>query len=192
MSQYKQSEQMFDSYTTGKDKYVLFGLAGETYGVSIFQALEILDKYELTILPGLPEFFDGVISLRDLAVPVINLRRRFGLPQQERDSFSRVIVVENNQNPIGIQVDEIFHLAVIDQEKIVPPPTYTLDQKTEFISGVWSMEDGRFVILIDVEQILASQELIEMDGVSQQLKHAFREENQDNNCATDTGADQRI
>ena len=73
-----------------ESKHVLFVLAGETYGLPILQVKEIISDYELTVLPNLPEFFHGVISLRGEAIPVINLRRRFELPARARDRTSPV------------------------------------------------------------------------------------------------------
>lgn len=150
-----------------QEKYILFGLGGETYGIHILQAQEIIADFELTVLPSLPEFFHGVISLRGEAIPVINLRRRFGLPDRDRDGFTRVIIVELEETSIGIQVDTVFRVASIFADAIDAPPTLTYGQKTKFIRGVAELGRNKFSIILDIEEILTRLEKIELESTKQ-------------------------
>jgi purine-binding chemotaxis protein CheW len=158
-----------------EEKYILFALAGETYGVPILHAQEIIADFELTVLPYLPEFFDGVISLRGEAVPVINLRHRFNLSRTERDHSSRIIIVEMDPTPIGMLVDKVHKVFSIDTAEIEEPPDFTMDKKARFVNGVTEIEKKKFAILLDMQQILTSEEKIELSQTHDYLDSKYND-----------------
>lgn len=151
-----------------KSKYILFSLAGECYGFPILQAREIISDYELTVLPKLPQLFHGVINLRGEAIPVVNLRRRFELPDAVRDGSSRVIIVEA-EPAVGVQVDQVQRVVTLDPADIEKPPELTCGQRTWFLSGVTQLVGGKFAILLDMARILGSLEQIELAGLGATL-----------------------
>lgn len=155
------------------EKYVLFGLANETYGLSLLQLQEIIAKYEFTVLPNLPDHFQGVIGLRGAVIPVLNLRRRCGFSDRDRDDRTRVLVVDLEPNPIGIQVDEVFRVVTIDKSTIEDPPELTGGQRVPFVTGVSEMESGKLVIHLDMQKVLGSLEKIQLAEISETLRDAY-------------------
>jgi purine-binding chemotaxis protein CheW len=153
-------------------KYVLFGLAGETYGLSLLQLQEVLSTYEYTVTPNLPDFFHGVIAVRGEVIPVLNLRKRFGFPEAERDRGNRVIVVDLQPNPIGIQVDEIFRVVRIRGDRIERAPELTCGQRIPYVTGVSERDDGKLVIHLDIQKVLSSLEQIELAQIAETIAEA--------------------
>jgi purine-binding chemotaxis protein CheW len=153
-------------------KYVLFGLAGETYGLSLLQLQEVLSTYEYTVTPNLPDFFHGVIAVRGEVIPVLNLRKRFGFPEAERGRGNRVIVVDLEPNPIGIQVDEIFRVVRIRDDQIERAPELTCGQRIPYVTGVSERDHGKLVIHLDIQKVLSSLEQIELAQIAETIAEA--------------------
>ena len=105
------------------EKYVLFDLERETYCLPILKIQEIIADHELTLLPNLPDFYHGVMSLRGAAIPVVNLRRRFGLPDRDKSPSTRVIILDLQPSPIGIRVDSVRRVASVARSAFEHPPT---------------------------------------------------------------------
>lgn len=154
-------------------KYVLFGLAGETYGLSLLQLQEVLSVYEYTVTPNLPDYFHGVIAVRGEVIPVLNLRKRFGFPDAARERGNRIIVVDLDPNPIGIQVDEIFRVVRISEDQIETAPELTCGQRIPYVAGVSERDDGKLVIHLDMQKVLSSLEEIELAKLTESLKQEF-------------------
>ncbi len=153
-------------------KYVLFGLAGETYGLSLLQLQEILAAYEYTVTPNLPDYFHGVIGVRGEVIPVLNLRQRFGFPRAERDKRNRVIVVDLTPNPIGVQVDEVFRVVTVREDQIEAAPELTCGQRIPYVTGVSERESGKLVIHLDMQKVLSSMEKIHLAEITEALRNA--------------------
>ena len=137
---------------------VIFQLAQEEYGLPITKVREINRLVPITKLPQTPSFMEGIINLRGRIIPVIDLRKRFSLEISEHNDESRIIIVEVNGQTVGIIVDavaEVVRLAASSVEP--PPPAFILDAK--YIQGVGKLE-GRLLILLEIDQILTSQESI--------------------------------
>lgn len=157
-------------------KYIIFGLAGETYGVPILQAQEIIADYELTVLPHLPDFFDGVISMRGEAVPVINLRKRFDIATIERSVSSRIVIIEMEPTPIGILVDKVFKVDAFRRNEIEAPPTFSMSKKARFVNGVIETNKKKFAIILDMQQILTTEEKIELESIKKIIESKTEED----------------
>jgi purine-binding chemotaxis protein CheW len=160
------------------EKYVLFDLEGETYCLPILKIQEIIANHELTLLPNLPEFYHGVISLRGEAIPVINLRKRFGLTKRERDTATRVIIIDLEPTPIGIQVDSVGRVASVARSAIDSPPAISGGQKTPFVEGVCELTEGKFTILLNMEEILTSFEKTQLGEMRESLQHEMERRSQ--------------
>lgn len=157
------------------EKHILFGLGGETYGIPILQTQEIIADFELTVLPELPQFFDGVISLRGEAVPVINLRSRFNIEQVVREDSSRIIIIEMKPTPIGILVDRVYKVFSIALDEIEEPPEFQSGAKAKYIKGVTEIERKKFAILLDMQEILTGPEQIELGNVKELIETKQKE-----------------
>lgn len=144
---------------------VIFRLAKEEFGLPITKVQEINRLVPITKLPQTPSFMEGIINLRGRIIPIIDLRKRFQLMVTEYDDDTRIIIVDVNGQTVGIVVDavtEVVRLPVASIEP--PPPAFVLD--AQYIEGVGKLED-RLLILLDISQILTSQEEIVLKQISQ-------------------------
>lgn len=168
-------------------KYVLFGLANETYGLSLLQLQEVIAAYEYTVTPNLPEHFHGVIGVRGEILPVVNLRRRFGFPEGEPDKRNRVIVVDLEPNPIGVQVDEVFRVVSIRPDQIESAPELTCGQRIPYVTGVSGRDDGKLVIHLDMQKVLSSLEQIQLAEITEALRGAYASDDEGSGLTAEHG-----
>ncbi len=137
---------------------VIFRLAKEEYGLPITKVQEINRLVPITKLPQTPAFMEGIINLRGRIIPVVDLRKRFQLEVSEYNDDSRIIIVEVNGQTVGIIVDAVAEVVRISSSSVEPPPpSFILDAK--YIQGVGKL-DGRLLILLEIDQILSTQEAI--------------------------------
>ncbi|TYP53787.1 chemotaxis protein CheW [Thermosediminibacter litoriperuensis] len=131
---------------------VVFGLGEELYGIDIFDLQEIIRMVEITHIPRAPHFIEGVINLRGRIIPIIDLKKRFGLADGEITKDSRIIVVNIDDAVAGLIVDHVTEVAALKEEDLEKPPeALTIDAR--FIQGLAKMGD-RIVILIKTSEIL--------------------------------------
>ena len=138
---------------------VSFKVGQEEFGIEILSVQEIIRVQELTRVPNSPEFVDGVLNLRGKVIPVIALRKRFGLPQQAYGKETRIVVLETHNIVIGLIVDSVSEVLRIPADAIVPPPRLGTIER-EFVSGVGKL-DNRLLILLDLERIVSVSNLQE-------------------------------
>jgi len=138
---------------TGIQQLVVFSLSSEEYGVPITQIQEIIRLPEITRIPGMPGFIEGVINLRGRIIPVIDLRGRFGLDQKERTEKNRIVVADAGGQTVGLVVDGVSEVLQIsgDQIDAIPPSMASID--SEYLSGVAKI-DKLLVILLDLAKLL--------------------------------------
>lgn len=143
-----------------EEQLVLFRLADEHYGLEIGCVREIIVWQPVTRVPRTPPFIEGVINLRGQIIPVIDLRRRFGLPEAQRDRSSRIVVVEIASVVTGLVVDAVSEVVRLPTSAI-EPPSEVLAVDTAFIRGI-ARTDQRLIILLNPERILdhAEQEAL--------------------------------
>jgi purine-binding chemotaxis protein CheW len=132
---------------------VSFNIGDEEFGVDILQVQEINRMLEVTRLPCAPEYVDGVINLRGKVIPIINLRRRFGMERKERDKHTRIVVVDISNRIVGFEVDAVREVLRISRSVTEPPPMIMGGVREEYITGVGKLDD-RLLILLDLEKVL--------------------------------------
>lgn len=147
---------MIDKQTEHK-KYVVFELEKELYGIDIASVQGIEKVHDFTIVPNSADYIKGVINLRGEVVPIINLRKRFGLEEQEMDDNSRIIVVFLNELQVGILVDSSSEVTEFSTEELEPAPTNTNEEYEDFVDKI-GKRSGRIVILLSTEKILDIRE----------------------------------
>jgi purine-binding chemotaxis protein CheW len=147
---------------------VAFELAGETYGVDINWVHEIIRMQAVTRLPRTPEFIEGVINLRGRIIPVIDLRKRFGLPPREQTPDTRIMVVEMAGVTVGMIVDAVSEVVRLPAESIEPPPPMMHGIDTAYLEGVGKWED-RLVILLNLDRVLRQGEQEQLAETAQAL-----------------------
>ena len=145
-------------------QYVTFRLAGETYGLNVMRIQEVLRYTEIAPVPGAPDYVLGIINLRGNVVTVIDTRRRFGLPDGEVTDSTRIVVLEADEQVIGILVDAVAEVIYIRQSEIESAPNVGNDESARFIQGVCNRE-GELVILVEFEKMLTDEEWAEIDSL---------------------------
>ena len=133
---------------------VSFKIGDEEFGVNILKVQEINRMLEVTRVPNAPEYVDGVINLRGKVIPIIDLRRRFGMERKEHDKNTRIVVVELSGKVVGFVVDAVSEVLRIPQSVTEPPPPIVAGVKTDYITAVGKLED-RLLILLDLESVLS-------------------------------------
>lgn len=132
----------------GAETYVLLRLGTETYGVHVRFVVSILPMQDCTHVPGAPDFVEGVINMRGVVVPVINLRRRLGLPEDASPQRPMILVIDQAGEFVGLLVDQVDTVASIAPETITSPTGVLTSIENRYIAGIASTEE-RFVILLD-------------------------------------------
>ncbi|KNZ69196.1 CheW protein [Thermincola ferriacetica] len=146
-------------------QYVVFRLGKETYGLDIESVREIITMQNITEVPRTLEYIEGVINLRGRVIPVYNIRRKFGLPEEEITRASRIVVVEVEGNTIGMIVDGVSEVLRISSEMVERPSEIVCDVDTEYLAGVAKLND-KLVILLDIDKVLSKDEHPVLENIS--------------------------
>ena len=148
-----------------EQQLVVFDLSTEAYGVDIGAVREIIRLQDITKVPRTPEFVEGVINLRGKVIPVVDLRKRFGLPAEEESKENRIVVVDIGAQDIGVIDDAVTEVLRIATESVEPPASVIITADSEYLLGIAKL-DSRLIILLDLEQVLTEAEhnsLLEID-----------------------------
>ncbi|MDH5370628.1 MAG: chemotaxis protein CheW [Gammaproteobacteria bacterium] len=138
-------------------QWVTFHLEGEKYGIKVMQVQEVLRMTEIAPVPGAPHYVLGIINLRGNVVTVIDTRRRFGLPDVDPDDETRIVIVEANNNVVGILVDSVAEVVDLKMSDVETAPNVGNDESSKYIQGV-SSRDEELLILVDVDKLLSEEE----------------------------------
>ena len=145
-------------------QYVTFLLGEETYGISILKLNEIIAYQNCTTIPNVPGFIKGVLNLRGIVVPVIDLRERFSMETKAYDQFTVIMILDVSGRIMGLIVDAVSDVITLNEEDIKPRPNFSTSISTHFIHGM-GVKDNKFIILLDVDKLLSDEELNMVDGV---------------------------
>lgn len=132
---------------------VVFDLAGEAYGVNIGTVREIIRMQAVTHVPETPEYVEGVINLRGRVIPVVDLRRRFGLAASEHTAESRIVVVDIAGNDIGVIVDAVTEVLRVAGSSIEAASALIASEDSYYMDGIAKIGD-RLLILLDLDRVL--------------------------------------
>jgi purine-binding chemotaxis protein CheW len=140
------------------NKYLLFNLVEDVYGIGIASVTEIIEMQRITDVPDMPSYVKGVINLRGRVIPVIDLRLRFGMDERAYDDRTCIIIVSVQDSTMGLIVDTVAEVLDIPEADVEPPPNFKIDSGSgRYISGIAKVgEDVK--IIIDVSQILKEQD----------------------------------
>ena len=140
-----------------EQQLVVFDLANEHYGVNIAAVESIIKLQAITVVPHAPRFVEGVTNLRGKVLPVIDLRKRFGLAASAPTKDSRIIVIEVRSSTVGVVVDGVSEVLRVNTETIEPPSPLVTTTESAFITGIAKIGE-RLVILLDLGRVLSTQE----------------------------------
>ncbi|ODS31253.1 MAG: purine binding chemotaxis protein [Candidatus Scalindua rubra] len=143
---------------TTEGKFLTFVLGKEVYGIEILKVREIIGVMAITTVPQTPDYMKGVINLRGKVIPVIDLRLKFSMPEEEHTQETCVIVVEVSRSLIGIIVDSVSEVLDIRSEEIEDTPNFGHGIDTNFIEGLGKTK-GKIIILLDIEKVLSTEEM---------------------------------
>lgn len=147
-----------------ENQLVVFKLANEHYGVDIAAVEGIIKMQTITAVPHAPRFVEGVTNLRGTVLPVVDMRRRFGLPADEETKDTRIIVVEMEGITVGMIVDAVQEVMHVPVEDIEPPAPMITTVDSAFITGIAKVEN-RLIILLDLAKVLTLQEQTDLKAV---------------------------
>src|SRR5208283_5160918 len=146
--------------TAGGDELlqlVTFNLGNEEFAVAILKVQEINRMKEITRVPNSPPYVEGVINLRGKVIPVVNLRRKFGLDPKENNEQTRIMIMDIQGITMGLVVDSVSEVLRIPSKTVEPTPPMASNISAEFIKGIAKV-DERLIILLDMDRLLGKSE----------------------------------
>lgn len=153
------------SSTTKADKYLSFYLAKEEFAISVSSVREIIGIQEITHVPQMPAYVEGVLNLRGKVIPVINMRRKCGLPDVAHGPQTCIVVVQIKSDtgtlPMGVVVDGVSEVANVAASDIEEMPEFGGGETHPYLMGVAKLK-GRVKILIDINLLLSNREILSL------------------------------
>ncbi|MDO8458319.1 MAG: chemotaxis protein CheW [Burkholderiaceae bacterium] len=143
-------------------EYLSFRLGSEEYGIDILRVQEIRGYDKPTRMANTPSFIKGVVNLRGVIVPIIDLRMKFGLSEVNYDGMTVTIVLNIGQRVIGVVVDSVSDVIALQGQDIKPAPEFSGALSTEHIIGLGTIKTGdeeRMLILMDIEKLMSSADM---------------------------------
>lgn len=165
-----QTEELKNSISESlAGKYLTFFLAEEEYGVDVLNVQEIISMVNITNVPKTPPFVKGVINLRGLVIPVVDLRLKFDMNSMEYSKKTCIMVVEVQRSDekvtsMGLIIDKISEVLTLESSDIDPPPEFGMTIKTEFITGV-AKRGETIKILLDIHSVLSDEEMSTLQNI---------------------------
>ncbi len=140
-------------------QFISFKVGDELFATDILKIHEITTFHDLTRVPSLPPFIKGVLDLKGIAVPVLDLREKFGLPTVPYTKFSVIMVVDVAGRIMGIIVDGVADVLQVSKNEMLPAPKFSTSIKAEFIKGMLKRPDGKFIVVLDMDRMLSDREI---------------------------------
>ena len=145
------------SYSEGT-RLITFILGQEKYGLDILKVRELISFPEgLTRIPRMPDFIVGMFNLRGLVIPVMDLRKKFNMSDEERHEFSVIIIVDVENKYIGLTVDAVSDVIFVKEDEMQDTSELAVNVDTKFIKGVAKTKD-EMIILLDIDYLLSKEE----------------------------------
>ena len=151
-------------------QYMTFQLGDELFAIAVGQVREVLEVGRITRVPTAPDYMRGVVNVRGKAIPVVDLRLRFGLPAVEDTLNSRIVVMElmldGEVTVIGGVADSVHEVIELEPGQIEPAPRIAMRWRSEFIRGM-GRRGGDFLIILDIDSVFSSHDLALVEGAAQ-------------------------
>lgn len=144
-------------------EYLTFTLGQEEYAIDILRVQEIRGYEPPTLIANAPAFIKGVINLRGIIVPIVDLRLKFNLAQVEYTPFTVVIILNVANRVVGVVVDSVSDVIRLNAAQVRPTPDFSASFDTKYIRGLATVE-GRMLIVTDIEQLMVSREMDLLDA----------------------------
>ena len=144
--------------------FLSFTLREEVFAINVSKVINILEMKPITKVPKTPAFMRGVINLRGMVLPVIDLRIKFGLPRKEATVDTSIIVLNINKDGdsvmLGILVDAVKEVLELKMDEIAPSPSIGTRYDAGFIEGMWQVDEN-FIMLLDIDKVFSVDDVID-------------------------------
>jgi purine-binding chemotaxis protein CheW len=161
------SENRNTNTLNGADiQLVTFKMGNEEFGIDILQVQEINRLIEIMKVPKAPYFIEGVINMRGNIIPVVDFRKRFGMPKKESNKLTRILIIEAVEKTVSFIVDEIKEVMKISQSQIEAPPEIISGIGAEYFKGVGKIEK-RLINILDVNKVFSKKEIESIETVAE-------------------------
>jgi purine-binding chemotaxis protein CheW len=144
-------------------QYMTFKLGDELFAINVSQVREVLEVLQIARVPTAPAYMRGVVNVRGQAIPVVDLRLRFGLPGVSDTVNTRIIVMELNIDGevvvIGGLADSVHEVIELDSGNVTPPPRIAMRWRADFIVGLGKRGED-FIIILDVNAVFSSEDVL--------------------------------
>ncbi len=180
----KSDNKSFGKHGSSDRQLVIFKIAGEEFGVDINEVKEIIRWEEVTRIPNTECYIKGVINLRGNIVVVNDLAMKLGLPSKEVDEDTRILVVEVNNNTVGMVVDSATEVLHIEGEKVQEAPdmiTSGIDEN--YIDGVGVLDEKRLLTLLDLSKVMVSSDYEKIMDARNAAQQHFNQKKQSKNAS---------
>jgi len=149
---------MAEDIANNTNEVLSFRLGGEEYAISILKVQEIRGYDAVTRIASAPEYLKGVINLRGIIVPIVDMRIKFNVGQATYDAFTVVIVLNINGHTIGMVVDSVSDVVTLTPDQIKPAPDLGASVSSDYLQGLGTVGE-RMLILLDIDRLLGSEEM---------------------------------
>lgn len=136
-------------------EFLSFTLGKQEYGIDLLKVQEIRGYDTVTCIANAPEYLKGVVNLRGIIVPIVDMRIKFGLGMPTYDQFTVVIIINIADRVIGMVVDSVSDVVALASDEIKPPPDMGAELNADYLIGLGTL-DQRMVILIDIEKLMST------------------------------------
>jgi purine-binding chemotaxis protein CheW len=139
-------------------EFLAFTLGKEEYGIDILKVQEIRGYESVTRIANAPDFIKGVVNLRGIIVPIVDMRIKFNLGEPTYDQFTVVIILNIGGRVVGMVVDSVSDVTTLSPEQIKPAPEMGTALNTDYLIGLGTL-DQRMLILVDIDRLMSSDEM---------------------------------
>jgi len=149
-------------------RLAVFELEDQPYAIDIMKIKQIIRPLKITRLPKAPDFVEGVINLRGVVIPVIDMRKRFALPPLAQGIDTKVIIASVDRKIVGVIVDDVSEVVSVARQEIQPPPKVVRGVESEYLLGVCRLKDD-ILLILNLDEILTAEEkgaLTELGGAA--------------------------
>jgi purine-binding chemotaxis protein CheW len=169
MGMMMETTRFAEKATVGTQEYLTFRLGAEEYGIDILKVQEIRGYDTVTRIANAPAFIKGVINLRGVIVPIVDLRLKFNLGEAKYDAFTVVIILNVASRVVGAVVDSVSDVLELNAEQVRPAPEFNSLLDASYIMGIGNVktvgqgedggEDERMLILVDIEKLMSGADM---------------------------------
>ncbi len=154
--------------------FVLFSIGEELFGINIFQVKEITNMAEVSSIPNPPPFISGLIDLRGTLIPILDVRRKLGLPSFNPPKRARILIVSIKGRLAGFIADEVKDVIRIEKGKVRSAPLLLKESGGEIFQGIFKI-NSKVVFVLDMERLFTEKEITDMKRISEIIKKGDKE-----------------